>query len=183
MSSLKVIVVEKTGALRNLTIKDFDLNGLYKKCGFKKSIDFTNHANWEVKYEGQTYTISLYAKNEGRHNNENKYEFPPPVDTTLYFGSCVLVASLHNSYTNLTDEMWLKMYSKLYGGFEHLLKTEEEDELEIDELDIISDKYKTQSGYLKDDFIVDTNSDDDCNYLVNLDPELIEESYVDSDSN
>lgn len=193
MSSLKVVIVEKNGTLRNLAIKEFNINELYKKCGFKKSGDFIKQVNWSVKYEGQTYNVSLYAKTEGRHNNENKYEFPPPIDTKLFFGSCALVASLNDEYINLNDEMWSKMYNKLYGGFEDLSKTAEEDELEEDELEKVHDKYKTKTGYLKDGFIVDSNSEDlsngdededeeGSNYLDNLDPELTEEEYIDSDT-
>lgn len=197
MSSLKVVIVEKNGTLRNLAVKEFNINELYKKCGFKKSGDFIKQVNWNVKYEGQTYNVSLYAKTEGRHNNENKYEFPPPIDTKLFFGSCALVASLNDEYINLNDEMWSKMYNKLYGGFEDLSKTAEEDELEEDELEKVPDKYKTKTGYLKDGFIVDSNSEDlsngdedesedeseeGSNYLDNLDPELTEEEYVDSDT-
>jgi hypothetical protein len=193
MSSLKVVIVEKNGTLRNLAVKAFNINELYKKCGFKKSGDFIKQVNWSVKYEGQTYNVSLYAKTEGRHNNENKYEFPPPIDTKLFFGSCALVASLNDEYINLNDEMWSKMYNKLYGGFEDLSKIAEEDELEEDELEKVPDKYKTKTGYLKDGFIVDSNSenlsngdeDEDeegSNYLDNLDPELTEEEYVESDT-
>jgi len=193
MSSLKVVIAEKNGTLRNLAVKEFNINELYKKCGFKKSGDFIKQVNWNVKYEGQTYNVSLYAKTEGRHNNENKYEFPPPIDTKLFFGSCALVASLNDEYINLNDEMWSKMYNKLYGGFEDLSKTAEEDELEEDELEKVPDKYKTKTGYLKDGFIVDSNSEDlsngdedeseeGSNYLDNLDPELTEEEYVDSDT-
>lgn len=193
MSSLKVVIVEKNGTLRNLAVKEFNINELYKKCGFKKSGDFIKQVNWNVKYEGQTYNVSLYAKTEGRHNNENKYEFPPPIDTKLFFGSCALVASLNDEYINLNDEMWGKMYNKLYGGFEDLSKTAEEDELEEDELEKVPDKYKTKTGYLKDGFIVDSNSEDlsngdedeseeGSNYLDNLDPELTEEEYVESDT-
>lgn len=194
MSSLKVVIVEKNGTIRNLAVKEFNINELYKKCGFKKSGDFIKQVNWSVKYEGQTYNVSLYAKTEGRHNNENKYEFPPPIDTKLFFGSCALVASLNDEYINLNDEMWSKMYNKLYGGFEDLSKTAQEDELEEDELENVPDKYKTKSGYLKDGFIVDSNSEDlsngdeedededGINYLDNLDPELTEEEYVESDS-
>ena len=199
MSSLKVVIVEKNGTLRNLAVKEFNINELYKKCGFKKSGDFIKQVNWSVKYEGQTYNVSLYAKTEGRHNNENKYEFPPPIDTKLFFGSCALVASLNDEYINLNDEMWSKMYNKLYGGFEDLSNTAEEDELEEDELEKVPDKYKTKTGYLKDGFIVDSNSEDlsngnedededededeeGINYLDNLDPELTEEEYIDSDT-
>ena len=186
--SLKVVIVEKNGSLRNLSIKDFNLKELYKKCGFKKGENFVNQMNWNVKFEDQLYNVSLYAKTEGRHNNVNKYEFPPPVDNKLMFGSCALVASINGTYTNLNEEVWNKMYNKLYGGFETLSDTAAEDELEEDELDKIPDKYKTKSGYLKDGFIVDSNSEDlsndeESNYLDNLDPELVEEDYVEDSDN
>jgi len=197
MSLLKVVIVEKNGTLRNLTVKEFNINELYKKCGFKKSEDFIKQVNWSVKYEEHTYNVSLYAKTEGRHNNENKYEFPPPVDTKLFFGSCALIAFKNNELTNLTDEMWKKMYNKLYGGFEKLSKMVEEDELEEDELEKIPSEFKTKSGYLKDEFVIDTNSEDEDQemdhfeymsdtleenkYLDQLKPELTEEEYVESD--
>ena len=50
MSSLKVFIVEKNGTLRNLAVKEFNINELYKKCGFKKSGDFIKQVNWSVKY-------------------------------------------------------------------------------------------------------------------------------------
>ena len=33
---LNVIIVEKVGTLKSLAVKDFKLEELYKKCGFKK---------------------------------------------------------------------------------------------------------------------------------------------------
>ena len=180
---LKVVIVEKNGSLRNLLIKEFNIEELYKKCGFKKSNDFIKQVNWDVEFEGEKYKLSLYAKTDGRHNNENKYEFPPPIDSTLFFGSCAIIASRNNEYVHLTKDVWEKMYDKLYGGFEDLSATAEQDELEEDELANIPDEYKTKSGYLKDGFIVDTNSEDTIseesdNYLEHLDPELSEESYL-----
>ena len=37
---LDVIIVEKGGSLKALAVKDFKLDELYKKCGFKKGEDF-----------------------------------------------------------------------------------------------------------------------------------------------
>jgi hypothetical protein len=91
---------------------------------------------------------------------ENKYDFPPPVDTQLFFGACALVATTLNvtkekHLCNLSVELWEKMYEKLFGGFEDLSKTAEEDEKEIDELELIPASQKTKNGYLKDGFIID----------------------------
>jgi hypothetical protein len=37
---LTIIIVEKVGTLKALSIKDFKVEELYKKCGFKKGEDF-----------------------------------------------------------------------------------------------------------------------------------------------
>jgi len=85
---LTVVIVEKGASLKSLSIKDFKLEELYKKCGFKKSEDFIKQTEWNVKFDGKKYFVEVFAKTEGRPNSENKYDFPPPIDTKLFFGSC-----------------------------------------------------------------------------------------------
>ena len=92
MSSLSIIIVEKVGTLKPLSIKEFKIEELYKKCGFKKGDGFLKRVEWNAKYEGKKYFIEVYAKTEGRANSENKYDFPPPIDETLFFGSCAILA-------------------------------------------------------------------------------------------
>jgi hypothetical protein len=164
--SLNVIIVEKTGLLKMLAIKEFKEEDLFKKCGFKKSEDFNKQTEWNVKCESKKYLISVYAKVDGRANSENKYDFPPPIDTKLFFGNCVILAKVKNDegkqvYTNLSLELWEKIYEKLFGGFEDLASTAIEDENEIDELESIPKEKKTKQGYLKDGFVVDSDGDDD----------------------
>jgi len=108
----------------------------------------------------------LYAKADGRANSENKYDFPPPVDSKLFFGSCALVAKVKNDesknvFTNLTIELWTKMYEKLFGGFEDLTASALEDENEEDELEKVPKDKKTKHGYLKDGFVVDSSDGDE----------------------
>ena len=59
---LDVIIVERLGSLKMLSIKDFKLNELYKKCGFKKPEDFKKQTEWTVKFEGKKYLISVFAQ-------------------------------------------------------------------------------------------------------------------------
>jgi len=168
---LTIILVEKNGELKTLSIKDYKEDELYKKCGFKKADDFSKQIDWAAKIEGQKYLISMYGKSEGKANMENKYDFPPPVDSKLYFGCCALVAQSRDDLnkkclTNLSLELWNKIYEKLFGGFEDLTiaKSEEEDDLEEDDLDVVPKSKKTKTGgYLKDGFVVDDdeNGDDD----------------------
>lgn len=159
---LTIIIVEKTGILKLLTIKDFKLEELYKKCGFKKGDDFLKQTEWKIKMDGNKYLVEVYAKNDGRTNSENKYDFPPPIDTKLFFGNCALIAYLKkdndiNQPIDLSINLWNKMYEKLFGGFEDLVTSALEDEKEIDELANIPKNKKTKQGYLKDGFVVDSS--------------------------
>ena len=167
---LNIIIVEKNGTLKQLSIKDFKENELFKKCGFKKAEDFQQHASWNLNFEGAAYQAIVYGKTNGRANNENKYEFPPPIDTKLFFGACCIVLKKKGEplgFINLSLDKWKKIYEFLFNGFENLEDTQNEDEMEIDtdELKHIKRSKKTKhGGYLKDNFVVDDESsenDDD----------------------
>ena len=169
MPPLTIILVEKTGELKTLSIKDYKEDELFKKCGFKKADDFSKHIDWSAKIDGQKYIISLYGKSEGKANMENKYDFPPPVDNKLYFGCCALVAQISDdlnkkSLSNLSLDLWNKIYDKLFGGFEDLtiVKANDDDDDLEDELDVVPKSKKTKSGgYLKDGFVVDDDDNGD----------------------
>jgi hypothetical protein len=159
---LTIIIVEKGGSLKSLAIKDFKLEDLYKKCGFKKGDDFLKQTEWTAKYEEEKYYIEVFAKTEGRPNSENKYDFPPPIDKKLFFGSCAILAYNKKTdgsrfYTDLSLALWNKLYEKLFGGFEDLAATAKEDENEEDELANIPKEKKTKQGYLKDGFVIDSS--------------------------
>jgi hypothetical protein len=159
---LDIIIVERLGSLKVLSIKDFKQEELYKKCGFKKPENFNKQTEWNIKYDGKKYFIQVFAKIEGRANSENKYDFPPPIDTKLFYGSCAIVGQLKKDdgnkiYINMSLEIWNKIYEKLFGGFEDLSSTAQEDEEEEDELANIPKEKKTNQGYLKDGFVVDSS--------------------------
>jgi len=178
---LNIIIVERTGTLKMLAIKDFKEEELFKKCGFKKAEDFLKQTEWNVKYDGKKYYIQVFAKADGRANSENKYDFPPPIDTKLFYGCCAIVAYLKNSdgtktYTNLSIPLWDKIYEKLFGGFEDLAATAIEDENEEDELANVPKEKKTKQGYLKDGFVVDSSDADETPSVSGSDDEDSEES-------
>ena len=180
---LDIVIVERLGSLKQLSVKDFKQEELYKKCGFKKADDFNKQTEWNVKYDGKKYSIQVFAKSEGRANSENKYDFPPPIDTKLFFGSCALVAQVKKDdgtkgYTDLSLALWNKIYEKLFGGFEDLAATAKEDEEEEDELANVPKEMKTKQGYLKDGFVVDSSDDEDDSYSSSNE---VEEEYEDED--
>ena len=157
---VKIVLVKKTGELQNTVVKKYELEDLCKKCGFKKQDNFKLQINWAVTINKENYNIELYGKDVGRANFENKYDFPPPVDTLLLFGDCLLLnRGKDGDVVDLVKDDWEKVYEYLFGGFEDLDATAAEDENEEDELDDIPDSMKTKEGYLKDGFVVDDPSD------------------------
>lgn len=162
-SALTIIIVNKGCSLKTLNVKDYNVEELYKKCGFKNSDGFNLQVEWPVKLDGQRYLVQMYGKSDGKANMENKYDFPPPVDKNLYFGSCALVGMLRDdsnnrAHINLSIDLWNKIYEKLFGGFEDLTLTCAEDDNEEDELENIPKHMKTKKGgYLKDGFVVDSS--------------------------
>ena len=159
---LNIVIVETNGSLKKTLFKKFNEETLYKKCNLKKPDDFEKKTKWSVKIDGVKYTVFLFAKEKGRANNENKYDFPPPVDNKLFFGNCILFAKNDDDeYVDLSLELWNKIYEKLFGGFENLDSTAIEDVEEEDELANIPAEMKSKDGYLKDDFIVDEEDEPD----------------------
>lgn len=183
---LDIIIVERLGSLKLLSIKDFKPEELYKKCGFKKAEDFNKQTEWSLKCDGKKYFIQVFAKADGRANSENKYDFPPPIDTKLFYGSCAVVAQIKKDdgskcYANLTVQLWNRIYEKLFGGFEDLAATAKEDEEEEDELANVPKEKKTKDGYLKDGFVVDSSDTDDGSYEDDEDTEELEELDTNDD--
>lgn len=168
-----ILIVDKQGNIKHSKVTTIG-DDLYKKAGLKNKGSFDVQTTWDVELKIK-YSISLYAKTDGRAGNENKYELPPPIDKTLYFGNLILV----NNNGDLSLEQWEEIYNKLHGGFDDL------DESESEEEDDEEGEY-VKEGYKKDGFIVDDNSDDsesdeeeseesDEFYLTD---ELCEEEYV-----
>jgi hypothetical protein len=184
---LDIVIVERLGSLKILSIKDFKQEDLYKKCGFKKAEDFNKQTEWNIKYDGKKYLIQVFAKADGRANSENKYDFPPPIDAKLFYGSCAIVAQVKKDngsyvYTNLTLHIWNKMYEKLFGGFEDLVATAKEDEEEEDELANVPKEKKTKQGYLKDGFVVDSSDTEENSFEGSESEDYSEEVDIEDNS-
>ena len=107
--------------------KGFGLGGISRECDF-------NH-------DGRT--ISIFAFTNGTPGNENKYELPPPIDQTLYFGCLVIIAHNDNKIVTITQEMFDKFYDKSFEGFVNLgdedTWSEEEEENSDDREFIVGD--------------------------------------------
>ena len=164
-ASTAIIIVERNGELRPCEIKECTQLELSKKCKLKTPSGFEMRAEWAYSApDADKFIVELWAREDGNAGQENKYEFPPPVDTILFFGACALVAkdmTPEHTVIPLTLEKWETMYNFLFGGFDTLASYDDEDEYEVDELDSIPASRKTKDGYLKDGFVVDGDEDSD----------------------
>jgi len=153
-----ILIVEKVGSIKQVSMKSVVETELYKKAGLKVADGFKCYTSWSVEYAKRQYTISLYGKTTGRANYENKYEFPPPVDNILFFGNCILIAkSSEGDIMDLTQDMWEKIYETLYGGFDDIGEEDSDSECDSEAEEVGK---HTKNGYVKDGFVVDDDEDE-----------------------
>ena len=190
------VMVEKNNNLKNIKLTSIEKDAVAKKCGFKKIEGFDQQHIFKTKFNNIKYNIEVYGKVNGRANSENKYDYPPPIDNTLFYGNMMLLCKINDDYANQDEfnvDVWKKIYTRLFGGFYDLSKCANEDENEEDELENIPNELKTKEGYLKDGFIVDEDDDEDNDQLDNYtndeqelsndsEDELSEGSTIDIDS-
>jgi len=185
---LTIIVIEKTGKLKESTIKNFDENELYKKCGYKKKENFEVQSKWKINLNGKKYLIKLFGKKNGKINSENNYTFPPPIDKTILFGNCILLLYTYTNnvfnYTNLNIPIWNQIYKKLFDVIEFKYT---DDYIEIDNIENnIENNIDINETYEDEDDVVEDNNNNliyseyttDEENIFNIDDELEEEEYI-----
>jgi hypothetical protein len=174
----KLLIIDKSGTIKELNVKTYVKEELYKKAGFKTADGFELLTTWDINTlneedGGKKYFISVYGKKTGRAGQENKYDFPPPIDSLLLFGSCILVNQLEGEeVSSITETEWNKIYEHLFGGFEDIGSEDSDVSEEEDEDEAMP---KTKTGYAKDGFVVD-----DCIEGESTEEEEGEEESVDS---
>tara|TARA_B000000475_G_scaffold268851_1_gene261945 strand:+ start:360 stop:1025 length:666 start_codon:yes stop_codon:yes gene_type:complete len=175
---VKCVVIDKKTNKKNVNLNSDDF---YKKCGFRNNKDFGHCNTWKVKDNGEEIYLSVFAKNKGRANTENKYELPPPIDNDLFFGSIIIVKHKEkdeyklNDLIDLSVEEWEKYYEKLYGGFEDLGEDDSySSEEEVDPDMLTKEGYSKEDGFVveSDEEIIDDEGDED------EEDEVEEEEYI-----
>lgn len=159
----KIILIEKSGEIKETTVKNYDEAELYKKCGFKSAAGFEMAHAWTAEFNSVEYKLCVYGKTKGKAGSENKYEFPPPLDSTLFFGACVAVlkTEVDNVLVNMSESEFNDIMEFLFGGFEDLGSEDSDDnDVHKGEDESCSNIPKTKQGYIKDDFIVDDDEED-----------------------
>lgn len=158
MAPITFLIVDKSGSIKEASVKTYDEAELYKKAGFKTVDDFKCRAQWNIEdLHSKSFYISVFGKITGRANQENKYDFPPPIDTILMFGNCIIVnKDKDGAISSISEDEWETVYNYLFGGFDDIGDKDSEDEEEEDD-----DLPRTKDGYVKDDFIVDDEDEDE----------------------
>ena len=188
-----VLIIETNGTVKELAMKQYVEADLYKRAGFKTPDGFQQHGTFSMKTIPDTFKVKLYGKITGKANRENKYEFPPPVDNTLFFGSCLLIALSDTDVPiDLTKGMWETLYTKLYGGFDSLVEVGGEDADAAEEAEALRrDRAEslelghtlTKQGYAKDGFIVDDSTEEnDSDEVEDTEEEDEDTAYFDDKS-
>jgi hypothetical protein len=151
------IIVEKTGSIKCTTSKTLNVADLYKKCGFKTNEGFKCAHTWAITFNEVEYKLQIYGKITGRAGTENKYEFPPPIDSVLFFGSCAVINTQDGEIIDMSAAEFKDIMDYLQGGYSDLGDEDTEDE----ETDSDDAKEKTKQGYVKDDFVVEDDDVDE----------------------
>lgn len=164
----KYVFICKNGEIeQKQTKKEIEIDNIFKLCNYKSNSGFSKLHSFPIISKGTNETINIencyevYGKKAGRANSENKYEFPPPIDTELYFGSLCVLKKENDEIVDLTIDEWSSVYDSLFGGFEDIEESDEERSMDSEVYS--SDEY-TKEGYHKNSFIVEED-------------ELIEEEY------
>lgn len=163
-----LLIVEKNGNIKETKVKNLQVSELYKKAGFKSEEGFLEPVvSWPrpgIDPFTLDYQIQVYGKTKGRAGQENKYDFPPPIDSTLFFGNVAMIAVRpEGGVVDLTMSAWEMVYEQLFGGFEDLVDShgrsldDSEEDSEEEELEGVE---YTKDGYVKDDFVVDDDEDE-----------------------
>lgn len=182
--NVSVIIVEKVGILKMLTIKDYKVEDLYKKCNFKKAEGFIVQHTWNTMLNGQKYSIELYAKTDGKSGTENKYEFPSPIDKITFFGSCILVGYLRDdsgekSLFNLTIPLWTTIYEKLFKGQTNIKEIVDEynDLEETDSEESVNNNNKNKFAKKEKIVNLESNSDNEEEYESTTESDVNTDDY------
>ena len=144
------VVITKLGEIQAAQHRSGDISDIHKRAGLRKPTGFAEVASWP---DGES-TVSLWSKREGRAGQENKAELPPPIDSTLLFGNVVVCRHVGSKMTDITPREWETFSNALFGGFESLDHTDDDDD------GIEEAKNASRHGYDKSDGFVVSDSEE-----------------------
>jgi len=172
--SVQCLSIDKRGKVREVNLSNVLWSGIKKD---KRDIIYV----W--KKQG----IYIVGSLEGNAGSENKFEFPPPIDNLLFFGTihiirckslCKKIDKLkdNSGLQTITKNEWNKFIENKFGGFDNI--EDDEECSSTDEDDSLGELSKTKQGYAKDGFVVD---DEDSDYISEENCEYTDDEEEDCD--
>ena len=164
------IIVKKTGELKVVKINgvskvsEVQIENKHIVSVFNSNIrnsknfkeNFKRYCDWEL----DEYVISIFGSKEGKAGSENKFDWPPPEDTDIYFGEILIIKSKDNIIQDINKNIFSEFIDISFGGFEDLGSKDTEEE------------YDPTLDVYESDFVV---NDDQVSYDEDYNPEEDEE--------
>ena len=124
-----------------------------------------------ASYKSKSVWLNMYAATEGKEEQQNQHQLPPPNDTGTFYGDIVLVVSKEEGVigtpVTYTAEEYEQFYTKMFGGNDSDNSDEEGDEdadaeavVENDELEEAAEEGK-EFVEAEDDEESDDEDDED----------------------
>lgn len=149
-SNINVVKIKTNATFELISTTLSEINLLNSGTSQYKKINI-----WNIS--SKNYYVCLFAINNGKHGNINKFDLPPPVDKSFFYDDIILIkTTMYGDPTSYTIDEWKNDYAELYGGFEDIISDED---YSSDSEYSMDDYEKTKEGYIIDDFIVDDEED------------------------
>lgn len=104
-------MITKDGQLKELAIKEYSVDSLYRRAGFKQASGFGEKLRWTETIGGDSRTILAFGKTVGRAPQKNVFRFPAETlglsgdvdggDQSVFFGNIILVAMAGDALAGL----------------------------------------------------------------------------------
>jgi transcription elongation factor S-II len=151
MSAIYGITLLAKGETKKLKLKDG--NGRLTKEALqtlmKKKTPLSNLGTYP--YSGMTLTLFGYIT--GKAGTENKHDLPPPMDSELYFGDILLIASKDGDSwetpVSFSLEEYEKFYQKAFGGFDDVDSEDDSEDEPLEDTEALEEEEEDEKPVKK----------------------------------
>jgi DNA polymerase III delta prime subunit len=61
-----IIIIDKTGTIKETNVKEYNASELYKKANFKSPDGFLCHTKWQTTIDKKKFQVAVYGKTNGK---------------------------------------------------------------------------------------------------------------------
>ena len=164
-----LIKIKKNGDLSNIKKSNMDIIINNKNLDKIHIWDYKNNQ------------LVLYGCIEGKAGSENKYDLPPPLDSSLFFYDMYIVKYANKKLVDLSLDEFNMFYEDSFGGFEDIGSSEDDEESTLSE-------HTSDREFIDDNTISDfsqENSNNDITSSINStfsNHNVIEDEDAESDN-